>query len=167
MYRDTALLRPPYIGIPSYSNRLVSGYRLAQTAVYRDAALCRPPCIGIPPYLDGRVSGYRLTQTALYRHTALLKPPCIGIPPYRGLPRYWGRVPLLYFQVVRPPKRGFRSSKEGYYVGFFISRAHVILVKKSHTTPTICCFLGPARFLALIITMVGIPRPQNWIANGK
>ena len=45
-YRDTALLRPPYIGIPSYSDRLVSGYRLTQTALYRDTDLLRPPYLG-------------------------------------------------------------------------------------------------------------------------
>ena len=62
LYRDTALLRSYYIGIPPYSERLISGYRLTQTALYRDAAL--------------------LTQTALYWDTALLRTPYIGIPPY-------------------------------------------------------------------------------------
>ena len=48
LYRDTALLRPPYTGIPPYSDRLISGYRLTQTALYRDTALLRPPCWGTP-----------------------------------------------------------------------------------------------------------------------
>ena len=38
LYRDTDLLRPPYIGIPPYSDRPISAYRLTQT--------------GIPPYSD-------------------------------------------------------------------------------------------------------------------
>ena len=75
-----ALFRPPFVGIPPCSGRLL-GYRLTQTALYRDAALLRPADFGIPPYSDRLISGYRLTQTALYRDTALLRPPCIGMPP--------------------------------------------------------------------------------------
>ena len=33
LYRDTALLRLPYVGIPPYSDRLIEGYRLTQTAL--------------------------------------------------------------------------------------------------------------------------------------
>ena len=65
LYRDTASLGPPYIGIPPYSDRLISGYSLTRTALYRDTALLRPSHIGIPPYSDRLISGYRLTQTAL------------------------------------------------------------------------------------------------------
>ena len=82
LYRDTALFRPPCIGITPYSDRLISRYRLIQTSLYRDSALFRPPYIEIPPYSDLLVSGYRLIQTALYGDTALFRPPCIGIPPY-------------------------------------------------------------------------------------
>ena len=46
VYRDTALLRPPYIGIPPSSDRLK-----------RDTALLRPPYIGIPPYSDRIIGG--------------------------------------------------------------------------------------------------------------
>ena len=48
LYRDTAILRPPYRGIPPYSDRLLPGYRFTQTALYRDTALPRPPCRGTP-----------------------------------------------------------------------------------------------------------------------
>ena len=82
LYRDTALLRPPYIGIPPSSDRRISRYRHIQTALYRDTALFRPPYIGIPPSSDCRISRYRIIQTALYRDTALFRPPYIGTPPY-------------------------------------------------------------------------------------
>ena len=52
LYRGAALLRPPCIGMPPYSDRLISGCCLTQTALYRDAALLRPPCIGMPPYSE-------------------------------------------------------------------------------------------------------------------
>ena len=71
LYRDTALPRTPSMGMPPYSDRLISGYRFTQTAIYRDAAilkttlyrdmvLLRPPYIGILPYSDRLISGYRL-----------------------------------------------------------------------------------------------------------
>ena len=82
LYRNTALLRLRYIGIPPCSDHVISGYRLAQTALYRGTALLRPPYLGMPPYSDRLGSGYGLTQTALYRYTALLRPPYIGIPSY-------------------------------------------------------------------------------------
>ena len=73
LYRDTALLIPPCIGIPPYSDRLASGYRLTQTALCRGTVLLRPPYIGIPPYSHRLISLY-----------PLLRPPCIGIPSYSG-----------------------------------------------------------------------------------
>ena len=74
LLRDTALFRPPYTGIPHFSDRLIGIYRLVQTAMYRDAALFGPPCIGIPHYSDRVCGGYRLVQAALYRDTALPRP---------------------------------------------------------------------------------------------
>ena len=59
LHRDTALLRPPYCGTPtvlrSDFDLLVSGYRLAQTALLRD------PSCAHKQYIDRLVSGYRLT----------------------------------------------------------------------------------------------------------
>ena len=103
LYRDSALLRPPYIGIPPYSDRLISGYRLIQTALYRDAALRTPPYIGMPPYSDRLISGYRVTQPALFRDTALLKPPCWGtFPDWNAisLPVQKERAAVLYVAGV-------------------------------------------------------------------
>ena len=67
----TLLLRPPYIGVPSYSDRLISGYRLIRTALYLGTVLSGPPYIGC-----------RLIRTALYRGTVLFGPPYIGVTHY-------------------------------------------------------------------------------------
>ena len=71
---------PPHVGTPPYSDRLMSGHRLTQTALCRATALLRPPYVGTPPYSDRPLSGHRLTQTASCRDTALLRPPCLGDP---------------------------------------------------------------------------------------
>ena len=68
LYRDIVLFRPPYIGIPPYSGRLISVYHLTQTSLYRDTVSLRPPYWGVP------------TASAIYRYTPLLRPPYIGIP---------------------------------------------------------------------------------------
>ena len=100
LYRDTALLKPPHIGILPPSDRHMSGYCLPQTALYRDTDLLRPPYIGIQSYSDRLTSGYRLPQTALYRDTALLRPPYTGIPPYSD------RLISGYRLLPRPPYIG-------------------------------------------------------------
>ena len=48
LLRDTVLFRPPCIGIPHWSDRLIGVYRSVQTALYRDTALLRPLYWGIP-----------------------------------------------------------------------------------------------------------------------
>ena len=117
LYRDTVLLGPRYIGIPPYSDYVISVYRLAQTTLYRDTALLRPPCIGVPPYSDRLISGCRLTQTALDRDTALLRPPYIGIPPYsdRLISEYRLTQTALYREtptvLYRAPRK--RGNKKG------------------------------------------------------
>ena len=43
--------------VPRDYDRLISGYRLIQTALYWDTALFRPPYIEIPPYSDCLIRG--------------------------------------------------------------------------------------------------------------
>ena len=110
-YRDSTLIRPPYIGIPPCADHLISVYRLTQTALFRDTTLLqaalyrdttsfRPPYIGIPPYSDHLnikmppysdrgISEYHPTRTALYRNTTSLRP------------NHWGTATV--YQVLGDP----------------------------------------------------------------
>ena len=67
LYRDTALLRPPYGGRSPCCKTIV-------TAIYRDTALFRPLCGG----REGPHLYCIAILTALYRDTALFRPPCGG-----------------------------------------------------------------------------------------
>ena len=112
LYRDTALLRLPYIGIPPYSDCLISGYHLAQTALYRYTALLRPPYIGISPCSDRLVSGYRLAQAAwtptalqqnIILHLQSVSTVALHIPPLQELCQNRQKEPMPHTQHAWGP----------------------------------------------------------------